>query len=238
MEELLKNFSEHLKQTISPVLGETVQAFVSEAFEGPYQEENDIIEHEVKTILKNYFRQCNDEEFTKISERLYNGFIDSDDTNIVSSVKIFVRFYSKFEDLKLKRLFYKWRINSLFKQSLSRNKVQPVTIVKSQEEVNHIEKTRTKSKKILTDMREGKSTKNNLSNSLSNLNSIKNTNNFNVQKYVDSNTYTNDNGDIFNRLYKDSFKKQDDKLLRDEIKRISELDECTFKPNAKKIIKK
>jgi len=40
---------------------------------------------------------------------------------------------------------------------------------------------------------------------------------------------------IFDKLFLDSYKKNDEKLLNEEIKKLSELDECTFQPN---VIKK
>jgi hypothetical protein len=37
--------------------------------------------------------------------------------------------------------------------------------------------------------------------------------------------------DIFDRLYRDATKKHEEKLLNDELKKLNELEECTFKPN-------
>lgn len=39
---------------------------------------------------------------------------------------------------------------------------------------------------------------------------------------------------IFNKLYMDALIKQDKKLLNDEIKKLSELEECTFQPNTER----
>ncbi len=39
---------------------------------------------------------------------------------------------------------------------------------------------------------------------------------------------------IFDKLFLESYKKNDEKLLNEEIKKISELDECTFQPNSNK----
>jgi hypothetical protein len=37
--------------------------------------------------------------------------------------------------------------------------------------------------------------------------------------------------DIFDRLYRDATKKHEEKILNDELKKLNELEECTFKPN-------
>jgi len=39
---------------------------------------------------------------------------------------------------------------------------------------------------------------------------------------------------IFDKLFLESYKKNDEKLLNEEIKKLSELDECTFQPNVNK----
>ena len=39
---------------------------------------------------------------------------------------------------------------------------------------------------------------------------------------------------IFDKLFLESYKKSDEKLLNEEIKKLSELEECTFQPNSNK----
>ena len=43
-----------------------------------------------------------------------------------------------------------------------------------------------------------------------------------------------ENSDIFNKLYVDSYRKQNKILLNEEIKKLSELGTCTFKPSIRK----
>ena len=52
------------------------------------------------------------------------------------------------------------------------------------------------------------------------------------QKIIRMKDQTNSNSmNIFDKLYMESFKKNDEKLLNEEIKKLGELDSCTFRPN-------
>jgi hypothetical protein len=58
----------------------------------------------------------------------------------------------------------------------------------------------------------------------------------NVKEMVNNNNNVNksETPDIFNKLYVDSYRKQNKILLNEEIKKLSELGSCTFKPTIRK----
>jgi hypothetical protein len=56
----------------------------------------------------------------------------------------------------------------------------------------------------------------------------------NRNEILDNNQKLGQNPDIFNKLYVDSYRKQNKILLNEEIKKLSELGSCTFKPTIRK----
>jgi hypothetical protein len=214
MEDLLENFIQHLEKNVSIKLGEDLKRYINDvmnnspnAFEENYEE----IEHGIKQIIGNFFKNCEHKIFLEISKNLYNGYIDYDDNNIISAVKYFVRVYSKFEEIKVKKMFYRWRINILYPDNKKDNLGNYNKNISSS--INNENFDSPISIETFNKLQQTKNKKKNFKN-----NNDKNTN------------------DIFNKLYMDSFKKQDERLLKDEFKKISELEECTFRPKISKII--
>jgi hypothetical protein len=291
MEELLNNFSGHLSKIVSPGLGAQIQNYIQDVYLSQYPEESDIIEHDVKTIISKYLKKLDEDDMMKISENLYNCYIDNDDENLIQAIKIFVRFYSKFEEIKMKNLFYRWRINILYqnlenensrenreiiikkenknikntnKKNLSKERERHEGETKNYKEYKDFEKTNLKNNinsMSEQNTRRWSSTRHESSNSVNNegdkncsaknrKNSNSNTNsnlnlnlNSNVTSFPQQKNYvynTNKQAEpmnIFDKLYLNSYKKQDEKLMNAEIRKIAELEECTFKPkvNKKKI---
>jgi hypothetical protein len=56
----------------------------------------------------------------------------------------------------------------------------------------------------------------------------------NVNEMINNNVNKSETPDIFNKLYVDSYRKQNKILLNEEIKKLSELGSCTFKPTIRK----
>ncbi len=58
-------------------------------------------------------------------------------------------------------------------------------------------------------------------------------NSVNTSYYLDEEikSKSSNRTDIFDRLYRDATKKHEEKMLNDELKKLNELEECTFKPN-------
>lgn len=82
-------------------------------------------------------------------------------------------------------------------------------------------------------------TKNNKANTNSSANQS-NINQLDTRDYLDKNVNEHMNinksetPDIFNKLYVDSYRKQNKILLNEEIKKLSEIGSCTFKPTIRK----
>lgn len=196
MEDLLLNFIEHIGNNVSRKLQIELQIYVDDLL-GKNNQSNNInitfdnenyeeIEHGVKHIISNYFKNCDEENFFHISQNLYNGYIEYDDSNIIKAVKYFVRIYSIFEEIKLKKFFCRWRINILYKDADSKfNKDKNIFPL--------IEK-----------------------NYHSN-NTCLNMDNFGKVHQNKNNQVIRNKNDIFNKLYMDAFKKQDEKLLNNEL---------------------
>jgi hypothetical protein len=181
MEELLRQFSEHLRKKISNKLAENVENYLANTFSKNHNE-HDITEHEIKNIVSNFFQTASEENTVLISESLYNNYIEEDDKSLICALKLFLRTYEYFYKEKLKRLFFRWRF-----KLISSSRVNPTS---PSSEIN-------------------------------------------ISNYPMP--YKKQKLDVFQKLYSDAKSKQDEKLLGEEMKRFSEMNECTFRPNIKSI---
>jgi hypothetical protein len=180
MEELLRQFSNHLRKKISDQLADRVDNYVNNVMSQQSSVEHDITEHEIKIIISNFFQSVSDENTIEISERLYNKYIEEDDASLICALKLFIRTYEYYYQEKLKRLFFKWRFKVVSKN-------------------------------------------------------LNNTNSSNSEIINRDSQNKNQKNDVFNKLYSNAKSKQDEKLLGVELKRISEMNECTFRPNLKSL---
>ena len=71
--------------------------------------------------MADYFQRASDKEYLEMATNLFNAYVENDDENLIRSVKYFIRIYSYFQNIKLKKKLYQWRINSLYKPSQSNN---------------------------------------------------------------------------------------------------------------------
>jgi hypothetical protein len=235
MQELLNKFREYVDKMISKKLGNKIAEYLGK-FNLDQTHDFDEIEHDIKLIISTYLASCSQSDFEQLSNTLYDNYIEYDDNKLISSVRFFIRIYSKFEDMKIKRLFYKWRINT--KRSACTNhagSLQGNSNFKSKEETVVIDNTNLKSPRVTssplisTYRVNSQRMNNNISPSQYN-NSI---DQFISNDKILSSECTSGRG-IFERLYSDSIRKQDEKLLNYELKRLSELETCTFQPNVYK----
>lgn len=73
---------------------------------------------------------------TDLSNSIYDKFIENDDKNIIQAVKFLIRFYSKYQELKMMSYYYKWR-RCLYQSTiikLSKKGVFKIHNLKSQKE--------------------------------------------------------------------------------------------------------
>ena len=114
MEDLFMNFADHLSRIISPVLGNQVKQYLRRRLRQNNNPEEYInIENEIKSIMTNYFENANDKEYLDMSANLYNSYVEYDDENFIKSVKMIVRIYSYYQELKLRKMFARWKIKTI-----------------------------------------------------------------------------------------------------------------------------
>ena len=114
MEDLFINFADHLYHIISPVLGNQVKQYLRRRLHQNNNPEDYInIENDIKSIMTNYFENASDKEYLDISANLYNSYVEYDDENFIKCIKTFIRIYSYYQELKLRKVLAKWRIKAI-----------------------------------------------------------------------------------------------------------------------------
>ena len=114
MEDLFLNFADHLSHIISPALGNQVKQYLKRRLRRNSNPEEYInIENEIKSIMTNYFENASDKDYLDMSANLYNSYVEYDDENFIKSVKMIVRIYSYYQELKLRKMFARWKIKTI-----------------------------------------------------------------------------------------------------------------------------
>ena len=114
MEDLFMNFADHLSHIISPALGNQVKQYLRRRLHHNSNPEEYInIENEIKSIMTNYFENASDKDYLDMSANLYNSYVEYDDENFIKSVKMIVRIYSYYQELKLRKVFARWKIKTI-----------------------------------------------------------------------------------------------------------------------------
>ena len=132
MEELFNNFANHVGHLISPTLGMEIQRYLRQKLRnGTSPDEYNNIENDIKMIMANYFQNATDQDYMDMSTNLFNAYVENDDENFIKSVKFFVRIYSYYQDINLKKKLFKWRINAIKLKMLKSNNNKNNMIVKS-----------------------------------------------------------------------------------------------------------
>ncbi len=222
MDELLKNFCIHIDDNISKDLANEIRRYISGLGNIGIDsgEDYDVIEHDVKQIMSTYFKKNG---FGNIAENLYNGYVVNDDKCLISAVKIFVSFYSKFQMVRLRCLFMRWRINAENYYSDEEDNINNDSYIDNK----NYGKYRSDNTGGVMNMPVSLNSRDCSSRSPNR--SIDRDRGVGMQIQGNS-----DKLDVFNKLYINSYKKNDEKLLNNEVKRLSEMDECTFRPNTKR----
>ena len=138
MEELFNNFADHVSKLISPILGNRIKQYLYNKL----QEENspelyNEVENDIKILMTNYFQNATDKDFNDISTNLFNAYVENDDENFIKSVKFFIRTYSYYQDLNLKKKLYRWRINVLKLKMKKNNQNNKIAKSKSSSKINN-----------------------------------------------------------------------------------------------------
>ena len=123
MEELFNNFADHVSKLISPILGNRIKQYLYNKL----QEENspelyNEVENDIKILMTNYFQNATDKDFNDISTNLFNAYVENDDENFIKCIKTFIRIYSYYQELKLRKVLAKWRIKTIKLRINNRNR--------------------------------------------------------------------------------------------------------------------
>jgi hypothetical protein len=246
MEELLQKFQEYMLN-VSPKLAQKISDYLAK-FKLNQTHDFDEIEHDIKLIISNFLRNCNKSDFDQISNNLYNNFIDYDDIKLIKTIKYLIRIYSKYEDMNLKWYLYRWRIFCRKVLAGSQNDFNKINTIQG----NTIGMSGdTMNLQSLSSYRGGgggvnspiqstyRFTSPRINSAMSNnMPSSSNNQYASIDEFVGSDKIlfreSSNRSDIFDRLYSHSIKKHDEKILNAELKRLNELETCTFQPNVYK----
>ena len=122
MEDLFMNFADHLYQIISPALGNQVKQYLRRRLSRNSNPEEYInIENEIKSIMTNYFENASDKDYLDMSANLYNAYVEYDDENFIKSVKMIIRIYSYYQELKLRKILARWKIKAIKLRMYNKN---------------------------------------------------------------------------------------------------------------------
>ena len=122
MEDLFMNFADHLSHIISPSLGNQVKQYLRRRLSRNSNPEEYInIENEIKSIMTNYFENASDKDYLDMSANLYNSYVEYDDENFIKSVKMIVRIYSYYQELKLRKILARWKIKAIKLRMFNKN---------------------------------------------------------------------------------------------------------------------
>lgn len=228
MEDLLNHFVSHIHNNISPNLSNAIRQTINQTHKSSYEE----IETSIKQCIKFYLQTISDKEQLEIATKLYNGFIQMDDKNIIQGIKLIYRYYSFYHQLKLKGCFNKWRINSLKLKCTNQTKLN---INNSNFNDNdNFNKTNINHLNYI----KSKDFKNTIQNKNNNHNQpIKNINNSINNPHLQSNHLPNDNTQgYFNNLYLDQHQRTYHKNFTHELTDVTKIDQCTFAPNSNYVL--
>ena len=115
MEELFQNFAEHIGKMLCPHMERMIKEYLKDCVRRGYTaEEYSNVERDIKEIMAQYFQRASDREYLEMATNLFNAYVENDDENLIRAVKYFIRIYTYFQNVNLKKRFYKWRINALY----------------------------------------------------------------------------------------------------------------------------
>jgi hypothetical protein len=204
MEELLKNFVHFIGNCFNKQLGDDMNNYlISSLKDNNYSDLNEV-ELKLKKLFKDFLKRSDINEFNNISQCLYINAVDQDDRNLIRGIKFLIRLYGKFQELILRKRLYQWRM-SLYMKIEGNNKMRNTENQYHKREVSSYKE---------------KPIPNNQNNRI-----------LNQQSKLVQQSISSQKEDIFNKLYNDAFKKEDKRLLNDDLKNLEEINECTFQPN-------
>jgi hypothetical protein len=113
MEDLLENFSKHINKVISSKLGSKIRNLARATTNYRTDEDYSRMESNIQMLIESYLSNLKDNEYKEIANNIFNSFVEEDDKNLIKAVNFFKRTYEYYQELNLRKKFFKWRKTSL-----------------------------------------------------------------------------------------------------------------------------
>jgi hypothetical protein len=111
MEELLKNYINHIESNISPILSNELNKILKTNLENNIEIEE--IEIKIKEAFIKYIKEMSSKDIGNTAKRIYDSYVDYDDNNLIRSIRFLKRIREKFSNFRLSKYFTNWRILSM-----------------------------------------------------------------------------------------------------------------------------
>ena len=109
MEDLIENFSKHINKIISSKLGSKIRNLARAKSNYRTDEDYAKLESNIQMLLESYLSNLKDNDYKEIANNIFNSFIEEDDNNLIKAVNFYKRTYEYYQEMNLRKKFYKWR---------------------------------------------------------------------------------------------------------------------------------
>ena len=113
MEDLLENFSKHINKIISSKLGSKIRNLARAKTNYRNDEDYAKLESNIQMLIESYLSNLKDNDYKEIANNIFNSFIEEDDKNLIKAINFYKRTYEHYQEMNLRRKFYKWRTTAL-----------------------------------------------------------------------------------------------------------------------------
>ena len=113
MEDLLENFSKHINKVISSKLGSKIRNLARATTNYRTDEDYSRMESNIQMLIESYLSNLKDNEYKEIANNIFNSFVEEDDKNLIKAINFYKRTYEYYQELNLRKKFFKWRKTSL-----------------------------------------------------------------------------------------------------------------------------
>ena len=136
MEDLLENFAKHINKVISSKLGSKIRNLARATTNYRTDEDYSRMESNIQMLIESYLSNLKDNEYKEIANNIFNSFVEEDDKNIIKAINFIKRTYEYYQELNLRKKFFKWRktslklkmINNLVSKELKSKKEKEISI--------------------------------------------------------------------------------------------------------------
>ena len=113
MEDLLENFSKHVNKVISSKLGSKIRNLARAKTNHRTEEDFAKLESNIQMLIESYLSNLKDNDYKEIANNIFNSFVEEDDKNLIQAINFYKRTYEYYQEMNLRRKFYKWRKTAL-----------------------------------------------------------------------------------------------------------------------------